>query len=282
MYSSKLITACALGAMFFVGAPTAFSADTEILPIESTAQFRTRGVGIQDFIGRMPAEQQLESCSFGSAHDGDNPLDPKAGSIYIRMLWQHFEPEEGEYAWDKLDRVLECANQAGKTVDLRLMLTYPGHKECTASELLDDPECIAYETIPSWLLDQVSTHTTSVFAEAEYENPDWDDLVFVEKHEALIKALGEKYNGHPDLNSVDIGSVGAWGEWHIYGDSDLMPTVDQQKAVIDLYKSAFTETPLAAMADSFYQEESDEFGETGTYLSESAKMGWRGDSWGRS
>ncbi len=282
MYSFKQITGCALGVILCLSTPTVFSADIEILPIESTAQLRTRGVGIQDFIIRMPTEQQLENCSFGSAYESDDPLDPKAGSIYIRMLWQHFEPQEGEYAWGKLDRILECANQAGQSVDLRLMLTYPGHKQCSAGELVVDPECIAYETIPAWLLDQVDTHTTSVFAEEEYATPDWSDSVFIEKHEALIKALGEKYNGHPDLNSVDIGSVGAWGEWHIYGDSGLMPTIEQQKAVIALYKTAFSETPLVALADSFYQEEANEFGETGDYLVESGQTGWRGDSWGRS
>lgn len=282
MYSLKKIIGCALGTLMCASAPTVFSADIEVLPVESTAQLQTRGVGIQDFIIRMPTDQQLENCSFGSAYESNNPLDPKVGSIYIRMLWQHFEPEEGEYAWDKLDRVLECANEANKSVDLRLKLTYPGHKECSESELIDDPGCIAYDTLPAWLLEQVNTHTTDVFADAEYEMPDWNDSVFIEKHEALIKALGERYNGHPDLNSVDIGSVGAWGEWHIYGDSDLMPTIAQQKTVIDLYKSAFSDTPLVAPADSFYQEESGEFGETGAYLGESALSGWRGDSWGRS
>lgn len=265
---------------FFLCIPLAHSADREILPTESESHLRTRGVGLQDMLVRMPTEQQLESCDFGSEHDGNNPNDIKAGSIYIRMMWQHFEPQEGEFAWEKLDRILECANKRGQSVDLRLMLTYPGHKECSAGELEMDPDCIAYETLPDWLLEQVNTHTTDVFADAEYPIPDWSDAVFIEKHTTLIQALGEKYNNHPDLNSLDIGSVGAWGEWHIYGASQYMPTLQEQKDVIDLYKTAFPNTPLLAGADSFYIEESSDFGELSTYLRDAIKTGWRGDSWG--
>ena len=266
--------------ILLICAPMAFSADREILPTESSEQLRTPGVGLQDFMTRMPTEQQLASCSLASKLESDDPLDPKTGSIYLRMLWQHFEPTEGKYAWDKLDRVLECAAEKGQSVDIRLMLTYPGHKECNPDQLAIDPECIAYESLPDWLIDRVNTHTTDLFANAEYQLPDWNDSLFIEKHTALVKALGKRYNNHPDLNSVDIGSVGAWGEWHLYGASQYMPTVEQQKAIIDLYKAAFPDTPLLALADSFYQEESREFGEISTYLRDTVQTGWRGDSWG--
>jgi hypothetical protein len=28
----------------------------------------------------------------------------------------------------------------------------------------------------------------------------------------MIRALGRRYDGHPDLESVDLAIVGAWGE----------------------------------------------------------------------
>ena len=42
--------------------------------------------------------------------------------------------------------------------------------------------------------------------------PDMSDPVFIYYHEKLIHALGERYDGHPDLAEVDLGSIGMWGE----------------------------------------------------------------------
>ena len=34
-------------------------------------------------------------------------------------------------------------------------------------------------------------------------------------HLDFIKRLGEKYDGHPDIDHIDLGSIGWWGEWHL-------------------------------------------------------------------
>ena len=36
-------------------------------------------------------------------------------------------------------------------------------------------------------------------------------------HLDFIKRLGERYDGHPDIDHVDLGSIGWWGEWHMSG-----------------------------------------------------------------
>ena len=40
-----------------------------------------------------------------------------------------------------------------------------------------------------------------------------DDAVVLHRHLEFIKRLGEAYDGHPDVDHVDIGSIGWWGEW---------------------------------------------------------------------
>ena len=51
---------------------------------------------------------------------------------------------------------------------------------------------------------------------------------------------GKRYDGHPDLNDVDISTVGYWGEGMGAGPAGW--TIQQQ--LIDLYFKAFPRTPL--------------------------------------
>ena len=64
-------------------------------------------------------------------------------------------------------------------------------------------------------------------------------------HLDFVKRLGARYDGHPDVDHVDLGSVGWWGEWHMSRSSNApMPTPDTQKKIVDAYLGAFNNTPL--------------------------------------
>ena len=43
----------------------------------------------------------------------------------------------------------------------------------------------------------------------------WDDPVFLQKLRAFVGALGQHYDGNPDIAFLDIRSYGNWGEGHI-------------------------------------------------------------------
>lgn len=75
--------------------------------------------------------------------------------------------------------------------------------------------------------------------------PDLDDPVVLQRHLDFIKRLGARYDGHPDIDHVDLGSVGWWGEWHM-SETDVakMPTPETQKRIVDAYLAAFKKTPL--------------------------------------
>ena len=66
------------------------------------------------------------------------------------------------------------------------------------------------------------------------------DSLYLEHWGALVTEAGRRYDGHPFLDSVDISSVGYWGE----GWSRYMPAFEYQRALIDIYLTAFTHTPL--------------------------------------
>jgi hypothetical protein len=75
--------------------------------------------------------------------------------------------------------------------------------------------------------------------------PDMDDPVVLGRHLDFIKRLGERYDGHPDIDHVDLGSIGWWGEWHLSGSTTCkLPTLENRMKVVDGYLAAFKKTPL--------------------------------------
>ncbi len=57
----------------------------------------------------------------------------------------------------------------------------------------------------------------------------------------MIREFGRRYDGHPDLESVDMSFIGPWGE----GAGDC--SWDAIERLIDVYREAHPITPLVAM-----------------------------------
>ena len=202
------------------------------------------GVGWQTFFRTADEDPSMNGLKF------------KSGCAYMRWTWGDLEPVEGQYAFAMIDDWLARCRQANQALAFRVMLSWPGHEG----------------TIPQWLLDKGIKYTYSACPEegAHYE-VDIEEPVVKEYHEKLVRALGERYDGHPDLALVDIGSVGLWGEWHNYCDPALMPSDEARKAIIDLYYEVFPNTPLTALVDDKPNV---------LYANSKGRSGWRGDCWG--
>jgi hypothetical protein len=211
---------------------------------EETGFLQIPGVGWQTFYMSSQDDPTLAGLPF------------KSGCAYIRWTWGDLEPEEGQYAFAMIDDWLKRCREANQALAFRVMLSCPGHEG----------------TIPQWLIDKGIKYTYSACPEegAHYE-VDIEEPIVKELHEKLIRALGEKYDGHPDLALVDIGSVGLWGEWHNYCDPALMPGDEARKDIIDLYYEAFPNTPLTALVDDRPNV---------LYANSKGRSGWRGDCWG--
>jgi hypothetical protein len=95
---------------------------------------------------------------------------------------------------------------------------------------------------------------------------DFSDPLYLKYWGEVVAAAGARYDWHPDLDSVDISSVGYWGE----GWSDYMPAFPYQKALIDIWLQAFKRTPLLM---NFDQEQALAYGTQ-------QGAGWRLDCWG--
>lgn len=105
--------------------------------------------------------------------------------------------------------------------------------------------------------------------------PKWGDAPFQNRVKAFYQAFASRYNGHPGLSFLDIGTYGFWGEWHLYGlPESLKATEAQKKILADAMLTNITSTPLLMMVN---QTDTLEYALS---LTPQNRVGWRSDSLG--
>ena len=171
--------------------------------------------------------------TFGQPADKDkNLLDWIPSTIhYARWGWGVLEPEPGKIDYVFLDKVLAETRASGQRLAFRVMC-------CSTSPRRP------YH--PAWLAGVGGKILTCDYSETEgLLVPDLDDPIVLERHLDFIRRLGARYDGHPDIDHVDLGTVGWWGEWHMSSSkTGKMPTIANRKKIIDAYFAAFRKTPL--------------------------------------
>jgi hypothetical protein len=188
---------------------------------------------------------------------------PACSIAYSRFYWDELEPQEGRYAFDLINSQLTKAREQGQDIALRFM------------PMDTTPKA------PTWFRAKAKGHTFQLKAYGwerglkagqvvESWAPDFNDPFFLERQEALVRAFGERFNGHPDIMRMDIGSIGRWGEWHTSGTPAPMPTEDNAKKVIDWYFKYWGRTPLSMLVGYA----------PGLRYAVSRGAGWRADSLG--
>ena len=172
-------------------------------------------------------------------NDKINANHPEGSIAYYRWYWEVLEPEEGRVNFAMIDSILAICREKGQKLAFRVM--------CQNGHEMADKSVTEKWEVPDWF-------RNSGVAGCTYENgrgwqPDYDSSFFLEKHGNLLLALGARYDGHPDLDHVDIGSVGRWGEWHTSRTGCPMPTEENMARIVDLYVDNFSKTPLVMNID---------------------------------
>jgi hypothetical protein len=165
------------------------------------------------------------------------PLSGAPVNLYGRVSWHSLEPIEGNYDFSIIDNVLAPCAPAQVTVCLppggafsfRIMAfnsQVPGSTNITTGTdgypvYSDLPLYLmaGYNSDPptgiqhGWLLPVDPNDAT----QGHYFIPDWNDPFFLERLNALLSALGQRYDGDNRIGWIDIGLYGTWGEWHTQG-----------------------------------------------------------------
>ncbi len=184
-----------------------------------------------------------------------------SASAYFRFYWREIEPQDGQIDFPKFDDLLAHARRAGQKLAFRVM--------CTGSGV--------YMDVPTWLKEQGCRGVEFTYGGGKHWVPDFADPLFQEKHFRLIRELGRRYDRHPDLDLVDIGSVGLWGEWHMSGTQVVgtdrpvaLPSPEILQAVIDVWCAAFPTANKVMLIGS----------EVGMPQTAKGDFGWRADCLG--
>lgn len=221
-------------------------------PLDGTLRNPGRGIQtFQRFEGQAlnPPTTWSEVGPEGPLPAAEGVIFPESTVAYVRWFWSQIEPTPGVYAWEILDSALSEAKRHGQKLAIRIM-PY-------------DPK----SPLPEWYRNSTARRANKPGdQDGAIWSPDSDDPYYVARWSALVRKLGERYDGHPDLDTVDISTFGYWGE----GWGPYPPSKEVQQALVDLHFEVFRKTKLLM---NFDVQEMLEYG-TGR------GAGWRADCWG--
>lgn len=175
----------------------------------------------------------------------ENKAHPMTSIAYFRVYWRFVEPEPGKYNWEMIDHALKIAHERHQTLMLRIAPYGQGQNE----------------DVPDWYRKMVGPNRKW---KADYWIADPEDPRYSEYFGKLITALGNRYDGHPDFESIDVSIVGFWGE----GSGSALLTQKTRKSLVNAYTDNFKKTPLVMLL-------TDE--KTNKYGLSKANVGWRVD-----
>jgi hypothetical protein len=225
----------------------AASPTVKVEPRESDELLANPGMGWQTFHRFADNDPNLEGLPSASA--------------YFRFYWREIESQDGQIDFPKFDDLLAHARRAGQKLAFRIMCTGSG----------------AYMDVPPWLKEQGCRGVEFTYGGTKHWVPDFADPLFQEKHFRLVRELGRRYDQHPDLDVVDIGSVGLWGEWHMSGTEVVgthrpvsLPSPEILQSIINAWCSAFPTANKVILIGS----------EVGMPQTAKGDFGWRADCLG--
>jgi hypothetical protein len=226
-----------------------------IRPVEINDVLVNPGMGIQTF-QRFNGEALYPTLRWSEAGPTQKgvqaetkPDFPGSSLSYCRWFWSELEPAPGKYRWEILDNALAEARSHNQKLDIRLMPYDQSHP------------------LPEWYRNSGARRANKPGdKDGGVWSPDSDDPLYFKGWSALVLAAGKRYDGHPYLDSVDVSTVGYWGE----GWGPYLPSWQRQKELIDVFFEAFQRTPLLM---NFDEPHALEYGVK-------RGAGWRLDCWG--
>jgi hypothetical protein len=181
----------------------------------------------------------------GNLENKDHPMTSIA---YFRIYWRYLEPEKGNYNWSMIDFALKTAHDRGQTLLLRVA-----------------PYAAGPEDVPDWYRSMVGG--PDLWPGQPKWRVDPNDPRYPESFGRFITALANHYDGHPDLEAVDLAIVGFWGE----GAGSAMLTQKTMETLVNAYTDNFKKTPLIMLLTD---------AKTNKYGLSRANVGWRVDCLG--
>lgn len=155
--------------------------------------------------------------------------------VYRRFSWRQLESARGQYDFSPIERGAQEAQSRGGKFSFRIYTFCTSY--CANGSNI---------SVPDYLRDGMPRGWNASGSWGEAYVPDWNSELFLSRTEALLTALGRKYNDDPRIGWIDIGSYGNWGEWHTWplsypSSTDAEPIYENNvERIIKAHVSAFT------------------------------------------
>ena len=227
-----------------------------VRPIETDEVLTNPGIGFMTF-QRFNGDELNEGSGWTEGFpieyqkfDGnlENKDHPATSIAYFRVYWKFMEPEMDKYNWAMMDKALKTAHERQQTLLLRIAPYGTG------------PE----RDVPVWYRAMVGEGDEWLPGGKKGWRVDAEDPKYAQYFGKFITALGQRYDGHPDLEAVDLSILGFWGE----GRGSAIVTQETRAALVNAYTDNFKITPLIMLL-------TDE--KTNKYGLSQANVGWRVD-----
>ncbi len=137
---------------------------------------------------------------------------------YCRWPWSVLEPAKGQIRFDIIRGALDAAAARGQSLQIRF-------------------EPFVHDDIPGWY----KTSGARILTGGALPEIDSNDPLYLQHWRAFVMALGKAFNGHPNLESVDVAYAGRFGECG--GNADETSS----RKLVDAYIEAFPDTVLLSM-----------------------------------
>jgi hypothetical protein len=174
-----------------------------------------------------------------------NPRYPDTTISYCRWIWSVMEPEKGKRRWDIIEGALRAAQERGQSLQVRM-------------------QPYASDDLPQWFWDLGGVRQRKPTSYG-FREPDINHPLYIKHWGEFIRGFGQRFDGHPNLESFDIAYGGPWGE----AGGNARPAT--AKKLVDVYLRSFKQTQLLSM-----------LGTHGcAYAAKTGKaIGWRADCLG--
>lgn len=212
-------------------------------PHKGTTTFqRFNGDALYPDMGWSDANGPMEFPPPANA-DLHNDRYPPTRMAYCRWKWSDLQPEKDRIRFDLIEQALATAASRGQTLSIRAQPWAGGRP------------------LPEWYWQ------TGAGKDPQFKSPipDHNHPRYMEYWGGLIHALGERFDGHPALESVDIAVGGPCGE------TGGNATVEKTREITQIYIDAFGRTQLVTLLG----------GDSTQYaMRYCPTAGWRVDSYG--
>lgn len=179
----------------------------------------------------------------------ENKRHPMTSIAYFRIYWKFIEPAEGKYNWNLIDTALKTAHSRRQTLMLRIA----------------PYGTTADNDVPDWYRALLGDESSKKMLAKWRTDP--EDPRYVRYFGGMVRAVGQRYDGNPDLESVDMSIVGAWGE----GAGSEQLSEPTRQALVNAYLETFPNTPLVMLLSD---------AKTNRYGISKGPVGWRIDCLG--